>query len=214
MMMRQIWNRLQLMYSVGTGNVIGADKVQASILDGETLDNIDRVEPYGFSYRPKKGCRAYILFPAGDRARGFALVIGDKRYQMDLADGEVAVHDDEGNHMHLKRGGIIEAKAATKVIADTPLFETTHNCKVGGNLEVMGTSKLTGNVDCGANVVAVGNVSGAIVMAGGFSSLAGGAGVMAQGLQITGQFTVNGVSIDQNHTHTCPSGGGNSSGVN
>lgn len=213
-MIAQVWRRLQLMFAVGTGELIGNDKVQVTILDGEVLNNIDRVEPYGLSYRPKKGCRAYILFPSGDRARGFALVIGDKRYQMDLQEGEVALHDDEGNHIHLKRGGIIEAKAATKVIADTPLFETTHNAKIGGNLEVVGTSKLTGHVDCGADVVAVGNVSAAVVLAGGFSSLAGGAGVMAQGLQVNGAFTVNGKSIDQNHAHTAPAGGGATSGVN
>lgn len=213
-MIRQVWNRVQLIFAVGTGKLIGSDKVQVVILDGETLNNIDRVEMYGFSYRPKPGCTPYMFFPAGDRSRGFALVIGDKRYQMDLQEGEVALHDDEGNHVHLMRGGVIEAKAATKVIADTPLFETTHNAKIGGNLEVVGTSKLTGHVDCGADVVAVGNVSAALVLAGGFSSLVGGAGVMAQGLQVNGAFTVNGVSIDQNHSHTAPAGGGETSGVN
>jgi phage gp45-like len=213
-MIRQIWNRLQLMYAVGTGTMIGSDKIQVSILDGEIADNVDRVEPYGFSYRPKKGCRAYMLFPSGDRTRGFALIVGDKRYQMDLAEGEVAVHDDAGNYMHMQHGGTIKVKASTKVLADTPMFETTQDCKIGGNLEVVGTSHLTQDVTCGANVIAVGNVSGAVVLAGGFSSLAGGAGVMAHGLQITGTFTVNGKSVDENHTHTSLVGGGVTSGVN
>lgn len=139
--MNQIWNRLQLLFAHGVGILIGADKVQVKVLDGEPLNNIRRVEPYGYSYRPKPGCQTYLLFPSGDRSYGVAIVIGDRRYQMELEEGEVALHDDEeGSHVLLKRGGIVEAKARTKVIADTPLFETTHDAKIGGNLEVVGTS--------------------------------------------------------------------------
>lgn len=131
-MIRQVWTRLQLLCAQGVCNLIGADKVQVRVLDGEPLNNIDRVEPYGFSYRPKTGSRAYLFFPAGDRSYGVALVIGDKRYQMDLQEGEVALHDDEGNHVHIKRGGIIEVKASTRVVADTPIFETTGDVVVSG----------------------------------------------------------------------------------
>ena len=108
-MMRQVWNRLQLIFAQGVVTLIGADKVQVKVLDGETLDNIDRVEPYGISYRPKKGSRAYLFFPAGDRSYGVALVIGDKRYQIDLQEGEVALHDDMGQRVHLTRSGITVA---------------------------------------------------------------------------------------------------------
>lgn len=131
-MMRQVWNSLRLSIAQGVTTLIGADKVQVRVLDGEPLDNIDRVEPYGLSYRPKKGSRAYLFFPSGDRSYGVALVIGDKRYQMDLQEGEVALHDDEGNHVHLKRGGIIKVKASTKVVADTPIFETTGDVVIAG----------------------------------------------------------------------------------
>ena len=137
-MMGQVWARLQLLFAQGVGTLIGADKVQVVVLDGETLNNIARVEPYGYSYRPKPGCQNYLLFPSGDRSYGVAIVIGDKRYQMDLVEGEVAIHDDEENWVHIKRGGVIEAKAATKVIADTPLFETTQDAKIGGKLIVTG----------------------------------------------------------------------------
>jgi len=143
-MMAQVWARLQLLFAHGRGLLIGPDKVQAQVLDDETLDNIARVEPYGFSYRPHPGCETYLLFPAGDRSYGVALIIGDRRYQMDLVEGEVALHDDEGNHVHLKRGGIIEVKASTKVLADTPLFEVTGNAKIGGTLTVLGGAMVTG----------------------------------------------------------------------
>lgn len=106
-MMRQVWNRLQLLFAQGVTTLIGADKVQVRVLDSETLDNIDRVEPYGVSYRPKKGSRAYLFFPAGDRSYGVALIIGDKRYQIDLQEGEMALHDDQGQKIHIKRDGIL-----------------------------------------------------------------------------------------------------------
>lgn len=144
-MIGQVWHRLRLLCAQGVSTLIGADKVQVKVLDGETLDNIDRVEPYGFSYRPKKGSRAYLFFPAGDRSYGVALVIGDKRYQMDLQEGEVALHDDEGNHVYIKRGGIIEVAANTKVIAQTPLFETSGDAKIGGKLYALAGLEITGS---------------------------------------------------------------------
>lgn len=140
----QVWHRLQLLSAQGRVTLVGADKVQVQVLDEETLENIDRVEPYGFSYRPKPGSRASLIFPAGDRSYGVALIIGDKRYQMDLLEGEVALHDDEGNHVHIKRGGIIEVKAATRVIAQTPMFETSGDAKIGGKLVVLGGLEITG----------------------------------------------------------------------
>lgn len=190
-MMGQVWNRLQLLFSQGVGALVGEDKVQVKVLDGEVLNNIQRVEPYGFSYRPKPGCQTYLMFPSGDRSYGVALVIGDKRYQVDLEEGEVALHDDEGNWVHIKRGGIIEAKAATKVIASTPLFETTGDAKIGGNLEVTGQTQ-----------------SG-----GGYYGAGGGVAKMAGGLDVTGQFKVNGKDVSDGHTHTCSGPGEQSSGV-
>lgn len=190
-MMGQIWSRVQLMFAHGVGTLIGADKVQVKVLDGEALNNISRVEPYGFSYRPKPGCQTYLLFPSGDRSYGVALVIGDKRYQVDLVEGEVALHDDEGNWVHIKRGGVIEAKAATKVIASTPLFETTQDAKIGGNLTVVGQTSSSGGY-CGAD---------------------GGAAQMASGLHVTSDFSVNGKSVDDAHTHTSAEPGSPTSGV-
>jgi phage gp45-like len=140
----QAFARIKLLFAQGVGTLIGDQRVQSRVLDEEVLGNINRVEPYGFSYRPKPGCQTYLVFPGGDRSYGVALIIGDKRFQMDLKEGEVALHDDEENWVHIKRGGIIEAKAATKVIADTPLFETTGDAKIGGDLMVVGLSKLAG----------------------------------------------------------------------
>nr|VFK61616.1 MAG: Mu-like prophage protein gp45 [Candidatus Kentron sp. TUN] len=191
-MLRQLWVRMQLLVAVGRGLLIRSDKVQARILSDEVLTNIDRVEPYGYSYRPKSGCQTYLLFPSGDRSHGVAIVIGDRRYQMELAESEVAIHDHAGNHVHLQRGGVIEAKAATKVIADTPLFETTGHAKIAGDLEVAGDTLLKGDT----------LVEGSTTSNGGYYGVNGGAATMQGGLQVTGTFTVNDKNVSDTHTHT------------
>ena len=118
-MMGQIWRRLQLLAAQGKVTLVGAQTVQVQVLDGEVL-KAQRIEPYGLSYRPKAGAQAYLVFPGGDRAMGLALVVGDKRYQMELAGGEVALHDDEGNFVKLGRGGVVTIKASGHVNFETP----------------------------------------------------------------------------------------------
>jgi len=157
-MNNHLWRRLQLLFGHGVAALVGHQKVQARVLDGEVLPNITRVEPYGFSYRPKPGAQTYLLFPGGDRSYGVAIIIGDKQYNMQLEEGEVALHDDEGNYVHIKRGGIIEARASTKVIADTPLFETTQNALIGGNLTVVGGMNILGAGDSGGASKIKGNL--------------------------------------------------------
>ncbi len=191
-MIDQVWARLQLLFAQGKSLLIGQDLVQARVLDEETVGNIARVEPYGFSYRPHPGSETYLLFPSGDRSYGVALIIGDRRYQMELVAGEVAIHDDEGNHVHLQRGGVIEVKAAAKVIADTPLVEATGDMLVRGNLTVQG---MTTSV-------------------GGYYGQAGGAAMMYGGARVTGVFTVNGKDVSDSHTHTSTQPGTPTYGVN
>ena len=42
----------------------------------------------------------------------------DRRYRIDLADGEVALYTDEGDYIHLKRDGVIAVKAGSRVEID------------------------------------------------------------------------------------------------
>lgn len=118
-MMGQIWRRLQLLAAQGKATLVGAQTVQVQVLEGEVL-KAQRIEPYGLSYLPKAGAQAYLVFPGGDRAMGLALVVGDKRYQLELAEGEVALHDDEGNFVKLGRGGVVTIKASGHVNFETP----------------------------------------------------------------------------------------------
>ncbi|WAR43594.1 phage baseplate assembly protein domain-containing protein [Methylomonas rapida] len=136
--MQQIWNRLQLLFAHGVATLIGQEKLQARILDGEVLNNLARVEPYGFSYRPKPGAQAYLLFPSGDRSYGVAIVIGDKRYQLELVEGEVALHDDIGHVVKLGRNGIaIDGGGHDVTIANAPNVLIPDGDVIVGNISVL-----------------------------------------------------------------------------
>ncbi|WP_310611267.1 phage baseplate assembly protein V [Limnohabitans sp.] len=145
--MNAVWQRLRLMVAQGVATLVGGEYVQVTVLDGETLPKVRRVEPYGMSSRPKPGAQVYMVFPSGDRALGMALVIGDKRYQMDLQAGEVALHDDLGNFVKLGADGIVTVNASSKVIANAPMLEVTGDVHVIGELHVAGAAFFNANLD-------------------------------------------------------------------
>lgn len=144
--MNGAWHRLRLMVAQGVATLVGSEYVQVTVLDDETLPKVRRIEPFGISSRPKPGAQVYMVFPSGDRAHGLALVIGDKRYQMDLTEGEVALHDDAGNFVKLGTSGVVTTKASTKVVAETPLFEVTGDVRIGGGLTVSGAASFSADV--------------------------------------------------------------------
>jgi len=172
----QVWRRLQLLFARGRALLVGHQKVQARVLADEVLPNIDRVEPYGFSYRPKAGAQTYLLFPSGDRSHGIAIIIGDKQYNMQLEEGEVALHDDEGNHVHIKRGGEIIATANAKITLKAP------DIILDGN--VLATQAAT--VNQGLSVLGQG----------------GGESAVTGNFRVIGTISCNGKDISDTHTHT------------
>ena len=189
-MMGQVWRRLQLLFSVGRSSRVSRDMVQASLFVDDTPPPMMHVEPYGLSYFPPSGGEVYCLFPNGDRSQGMVIVHGHKQYRMSLEQGEIALHDDVGNHVHIQRGGIIEVKASAKVIADTPLVDATGDVHIAGNLVVAGHAEVTA----------------------GYYGQGGGIAKMSGGINVTGSMTCNGKNVSDSHTHTCPDG--TTSGVN
>jgi phage baseplate assembly protein V len=82
--------------------------LQLSLRQGEAKDNIEHIEPYGFTSHAQNGAEAVTIFFDGDRSHGIAVVVGDRRYRLQsLEAGEVALHDDQGQKVHLKRDKIL-----------------------------------------------------------------------------------------------------------
>lgn len=103
--------------------------LQIDALAGETRDDVERVQNYGFSSAPLAGAEAVVVFVGGRRDHGLAIAVDDRRYRIqNLESGEVAVYDDLGSSIVLKRSGDIEITPASGV------------AKVVGDLEADGVS--------------------------------------------------------------------------
>lgn len=144
-------------------DVLKMQSVQISLLTDETLDRVERLQNYGFTANPHPGAEGVALAVGGSRNHTVLIVCDDRRYRLTgLAEGEVAIYDDLGSKIVLKRGNVIEVTAgakvtvtaplaeviaATKVTLTSPLVECTGNATIAGNLAVVGA--LTNN---GVNV--------------------------------------------------------------
>lgn len=117
--------------------------LQIQMIADELKDNIEHLEPYGFTSAAHTGAEAFAAFPDGDRSHGVVLVVADRRYRIKgLKDGEVAIYSDEGDSIILKRGNKIEVNtkqyivnAEEKTVFNTPLIEATGVIKAVGNIE-------------------------------------------------------------------------------
>ena len=95
--------------TVAVANAAGKmQALQLRLLAGEVKENVEHFEPYGFTSRPHGGAEAVTVFLDGDRSHGIAIVVADRRYRLvALESGEVALHDDQAQKVHLTRDGIV-----------------------------------------------------------------------------------------------------------
>lgn len=161
--------------------------VQINLLSDETLDRVERLQNYGFTSHPRPGAEGLAVAVGGSRNHTVLIVCDDRRYRLTgLAEGEVALYDDLGSKVVLKRGNVIEVTAATKVHLVTPLVEMSADAKILGKLDV--TGKITG--------------LGGMAISGGAGSTFGG-----------GTLTHDGVNIGKTHVHGgVQAGGGTTAG--
>lgn len=167
---RPLAQRVQLMVARAVLQLVDdSTKLQAlqvTLLADELRTDVERFQNYGFTSHPHAGAEAVAVCVAGSRDHVVVLAVDDRRYRMTaLAQGEVAIYTDEGDHIVLKRGGTVEVLAATKVDVRTPLVECSGDLVVRGTLTVDGHTELNadlhvdGNVGSGANITAQGDVA-------------------------------------------------------
>lgn len=130
------FSRGMLHATVATG---GVQKLQVELQPGEVLDNIEHLEPYGFTSRPLPGAEVASASLGGDRNRTVVLIAADRRYRKrNLVAGEVAIYTDEGDYILLSRGRIVQVVAGTRVRVTAPAVEIIGNATVSGTLTVAG----------------------------------------------------------------------------
>ena len=125
--------------------------LQIAVLSGEVRDNVERFQEYGLTSVPFQGAEGVMVSVGGNHDHGIVIAVDDRRYRLKgLADGEVALYDDQGQKVHLTRGGIVIDGAGKPLIItntpeatiDTPLAHLTGALQVDG--AVTSNAEITG----------------------------------------------------------------------
>lgn len=143
---RQNTGRIRLMLSrIVLALVDDARKMQAVQLEAQAAvgrDKAEHFQHYGFTSVPFPGAEGIGLAIGGSSNHTVVINVDDRRYRLKgLEGGEMAIYDDQGQRVHLKRSGIvingaglpiviedtptITMKASTKIRLETPLVEVT-----------------------------------------------------------------------------------------
>lgn len=99
----------------------GLQALQLGALAGETVDDGEHVQQYGFSSVPMAGAEAVVVFPGGDRGHPLVVAVDDRRYRPTGGEpGEVRVYHKDGAVITLKENGdiVISAKPGSQVLID------------------------------------------------------------------------------------------------
>lgn len=81
--------------------------LQLSIREGEVVDDAERFQSYGLTSHPHPGAEVIVLSVGGLADHPVVIAVDDRRYRLaGLAKGEVALYDDLGQKVHLKRDRI------------------------------------------------------------------------------------------------------------
>lgn len=86
--------------------------VQLGVLAGETIDDGERFQNYGFSSVPLPGAEAVVIFPDGERGHPLVVGVDDRRHRPTSGTaGEVVMYTDEGDEIRLGRGNVAVVKS-------------------------------------------------------------------------------------------------------
>ncbi len=90
-------------------------RLAAKGLAGESFTNREYFQHYGFTSRPLPGAEA-ILLREGNHI--VAIASDDRRYRIEMAPGEMAIYDHQGQKCHFKSGNEIHVVGTGKVTVD------------------------------------------------------------------------------------------------
>lgn len=79
---------------------------------GEDFTDREYLQHYGFTSRPINGAEGLALV---DGNTVYLIASDDRTFRLAIADGEVALYTDEGDHIHFKRGNEIEIQSGGTV---------------------------------------------------------------------------------------------------
>ena len=87
----------------------GVQKIQVEGLDGETVQDLEHAENFGFTSNPPAGSDCVVVPLGGKTSHGIIVTTTNGAYRITgLSDGETAVYNADGAKMVLKKGRVIE----------------------------------------------------------------------------------------------------------
>lgn len=104
-------DRVRLGVCRGVVNIVddtgGLQKIQVEAMAGDLRDGAERFQNYGFTSNHFPGAEAATLAVGGSTSHTIIVAVDDRRYRLrGLSTGEVAIYDDQGQTVILKRTGI------------------------------------------------------------------------------------------------------------
>lgn len=107
-------------------DTLGRQTAQVEVTKGELIDDMERMQDYGFTSNPPiDGTDAIVAFLGGSREQGVIIRMENRQFRLkNLAAGEVAMFDDLGNVIKLGRNSV-DVVAVTKLTATAPIIEAT-----------------------------------------------------------------------------------------
>lgn len=166
----------------------GVQKIQVEGLNGETVQDLEHAENFGFTSNPPAGSDCVVVPLGGKTSHGIIVTTKNGAYRITgLSDGETAVYNADGAKMVLKKGRVIEIDCD----------ELNIKAPVGVNI----TSE---KVECSAVLTAQGQINGngGMAVQGGSGTTFTGNVDMVGDLNTTGALTNNGKDVGSNHKHT------------
>lgn len=111
--------------------------VQAEGLSGETLQDNELMQHFGFTSAPPAGTQCVVIPLGGKTAHGIVIATEHGSYRLKgLKSGEAALYDDQGQCVYLTRDGIVIKGAGKPVlITDTPKVRIEADLDVTGQVK-------------------------------------------------------------------------------
>ena len=106
---------------------------QVRLSEVETRDQTPMMQQYGLASRPHPAADTLHVCLDGDRSQMVIIATHDQRYTVRLVEGEVCLHDDQGQAVWLKRGGITINSGGLPIT-------------INGNVTINGTLFTTGDI--------------------------------------------------------------------
>lgn len=166
----------------------GVQKIQVEGLDGETVQDLEHAENFGFTSNPPAGSDCVVVPLGGKTSHGIIVTTTNGAYRITgLSDGETAVYNADGAKMVLKKGRVIEIDCDKL------------NIKAPSGVNI--TSE---KVECSAVLTAQGQINGngGMAVQGGSGTTFTGNVNMVGDLNTTGALTNNGKDVGSTHKHT------------